>query len=206
MKLMMKKALLLASVMVFAASAMTYAADSTTPASTPVKVSAEKAQECKKPPKNPEFKKRQAEFDKRLKLTDAQKAKAEQIRQKGHEQMKPIMEKLKEKRLEAEAVKRSRMATQMQEEKLEQLNKEIRALKRAAHELRMQNMKEFEAILTKKQLKELKKMKDEGRKKFEKEHKKNGHPPFGPGFGPRPDGPRLEGPCPPPPAAEPADK
>ena len=120
--------------------------------------------------------------------------------------MKPIMEKLKEKRLEAEAVKRSRMATQMQEEKLEQLNKEIRALKRAAHELRMQNMKEFEAILTKKQLKELKKMKDEGRKKFEKEHKKNGHPPFGPGFGPRPDGPRPEGPCPPPPAAEPADK
>lgn len=48
---MMKKALLLASVMVFAASAMTYAADSTTPASTPVKVTAEKAQECKKPPK-----------------------------------------------------------------------------------------------------------------------------------------------------------
>ena len=81
------------------------------------------------------------------------------------------------------------------------MHKEIRALKRAAHELRMQNMKDFEGILTKKQLKELKKMKEEGRKKFEKQHKKNGHPQFGP----RPEGPRPEGPCPPP-APEPADK
>lgn len=36
-------------------------------------------------------------------------------------------------------------------------------------------------------------MKEEGRKKFEKEHKKGGHPAFGP------NGPRPEGPCPPPP-------
>ena len=86
--------------------------------------------------------------------------------------MKPIMEKMKEKRQEIEAVKRSRMAVEMQQEKIAELQKEIRALKRAAHELRMQNMKDFEAILTKKQLKELKKMKEEGRKNFEKNHKK----------------------------------
>ena len=52
----------------------------------------------------------------------------------------------------------------------------------------MENMKAFESILTKKQLKELKKMKEEGRKKFEKEHRKNPHPPFGHEFDP--NGPR----------------
>ena len=46
-------------------------------------------------------------------------------------------------------------------------------------------------------MKELKKMKDEGRKKFEKEHKKCPCPPFGPN-GPRPDGQVP----PPPPEAE----
>lgn len=62
----------------------------------------------------------------------------------------------------------------------------------------MQNMKDFEAILTKKQLKELKKMKEEGRKNFEKQYKKGGHPHMG---GPRPEfGP--EGPRPEPPVEE----
>ena len=147
--------------------------------------------------KNPEFKKRQESFEKRLKLTDEQKAQAKEMRQKSFEQMKPIMEKIKEKRQEIEAVKRSRMAVEMQQEKITELQKELKALKRAAHELRMQNMKDFEAILTKKQLKELKKMKEEGRKNFEKNHKKGGHPEFGPrpGFG-GPEGPRPEGPCP----------
>jgi len=174
---MIKKALITASVLVFATTVMSFAADTTT---VPTKQS-KPAIECKKPPKNPEFEKRQAEFEKRIKLTDKQKAQAEQIRQKGHEQMKPIMEKIKEKHQEIDAVKHSKTVAQDQQAKIDDLHKQIRALERAAHELRMQNMKEFESILTKKQLKELKKMKDEGRKKFEKEHKNQGHPPFGPG-------------------------
>lgn len=186
---MLKKSLIMASVLVFASAAMCYAEDTaqkvTTPATTPA-VTTQKAPEFKKTPRNPEFKKRQDAFEKRLKLTDEQKAQAKELRQKAHEQMKPIMEKMKEKRQEIEAVKRSRMAVEMQQEKIAELQKEIRALKRAAHELRMQNMKDFEAILTKKQLKELKKMKEEGRKNFEKQHKKGGHPHMGPrpGFGP----------------------
>ena len=202
---MMKKTLIMASVLMFASASMCFADEAKIPCNcgkTPCDC-AQKAPECKKPPKGPDFAKRHAEFEKRLKLTDEQKAKAEAIRKDGFEKIKPIMEKLKEKRLEVDAVKRSKLAPQAQQEKLDQLHKEIKALKRAAHELRMQNMKEFEGILTKKQLKELKKMKEEGRKKFEKEHKKNGHPQFGP----RPEGPRPEGPCPPPaPAPEPADK
>lgn len=193
---MLKKSLIMASVLVFASSAMCYAGDSAaqkvTNSTTTPAVTTQKAPEFKKPPRNPEFKKRQEAFEKRLKLTDEQKAQAKELRQKAHEQMKPIMEKMKEKRQEIEAVKRSRMAVEMQQEKIAELQKEIRALKRAAHELRMQNMKDFEAILTKKQLKELKKMKEEGRKNFEKNHKKGGHPHMGPRpeFGP--EGPHPE--------------
>ena len=144
---MLKKSLIMASLLMFASASMCFA-DTKAPCNcgNPKCNCAKQAPcNCKKPPKGPDFAKRNAEFEKRLKLTDEQKAKA------------------------------------------------IGALKRGMHELRMQNMKEFESILTSKQLKELKKMKEEGRKKFEKEHKKGGHPAFGP------NGPRPEGPCPPPP-------
>lgn len=194
---MLKKSLIMASVLVFASAAMCYAEDTAQKATTPATAPAVTSQvpEFKKPPRNPEFKKRQEAFENRLKLTDEQKAQAKEIRQKGLEQMKPIMEKMKEKRQEIEAVKRSKMAVEMQQEKIAELQKEIRALKRAAHELRMQNMKDFEAILTKKQLKELKKMKEEGRKHFEKNHKKGGQPHMG---GPRPEfGPEVPHPEPP---------
>lgn len=146
--------------------------------------------DCQKPPKGPDFKKRQAEFEQRLKLTDEQKAKAKELREQGFEKMKPLMDKMKEKRAEIEAVKLSRIAPQAQQEKIEQLKKEIGALRNEMHRLRMENMKNFEALLTKSQLKELKKMKEEGRKKFDKEFKK--HPHRGE-FGPRPE---CE--CPPP--------
>ena len=149
---------------------------------------------CQRPPKGPDFAKRHAEFEKRLKLTDKQKAKAEAIRKKGMEQMKPLMVKLQEKKGEIEGIKQSKLLERDKQAQIEQLQKEIMALKRGMHELRMQNMKEFESLLTAKQLKELKKMKDEGRKKFEKEHKKCPCPPFGP----RPDGQVP----PPPPEAE----
>lgn len=184
----MKKLLILAGVLALTMSTQVFAAD--TAAVTNKEVGPAQKQICPCAPKKvhkPKFDKES--FEKRLKLTDEQKEQARLIRQKGHEQMKPIMEKMKEKRQEIEAVKRSRMAVQMQQEKIAELQKEIGALKREAHELRMQNMKNFESILTKKQLKELKKMKEEGRKNFEKRHKRGGHPGPRPGFGP-------EGPAP----------
>ena len=204
---MMKKTLIIASLLVFTSTAVCYASDTavitekTAPAAEQVQTPPARP-DFKKPPVNPEFKKRQADFEKRLKLTDEQKAQAEEIRQKGIEQIKPVMEQIKTKRQEAEAVKRSKMAVEMQQEKLAEIHKEIKALKMKAHELRMQNMKDFEAILTKKQQKELKKMKEEGRKNFEKRHKRGGHHEFGPrpGFGP--EGPRPQGPAPEAPAPQ----
>src|SRR5574344_310692 len=44
----------------------------------------------------PEEMKRRADFEKKLKLTDAQKAQAKIIREKGRTEIHPIMEKIKE--------------------------------------------------------------------------------------------------------------
>lgn len=193
---MLKKSLIMASILMFASASVCFA-DTKAPCNCgkPQCNCPQKAPcNCQRPPKGPDFAKRHAEFEKRLKLTDKQKAKAEAIRKKGMEQMKPLMVKLQEKKGEIEGIKQSKLLERDKQAQIEQLQKEIMALKRGMHELRMQNMKEFESLLTAKQLKELKKMKDEGRKKFEKEHKKCPCPPFGP----RPDGQVP----PPPPEAE----
>ncbi len=164
----MKKMLILAGVIALTMSVPCFAEDVAAPAA-----AMPQKQVCNCPPKKmhkPPFDK--DKFEKRLKLTDAQKEQAKVIREKGHAAMKPIMDKMAEKRAELNSVRLSKIAPQAQEEKITQIRKELRELKKQAHELRMKNMKEFEAILTKKQLKELKKMKEEGRKAFEKNHKK----------------------------------
>lgn len=186
----MKKILVLASAMLFASSMMTYAQTTdktvTTPNQGQERVRPDRP-DFKMPPKGPDFKKRNAEFEKRLNLSEKQKQQAESMRKADFEKMKPVMEKLKQKHEEASALKDKTDDASVQ--KREQLKKEIGALKKELHEQRMNNMKEFESILTKKQQKELTKIKEEGRKKFEQAHKNRPHPEFGPGFGPRPDRP-----------------
>lgn len=168
----MKKTLIMTCALIMASSAVL--AEETAVKQTPVNPPAKC--NCQRPPqKGPDFAKRHAEFEQRLKLTDEQKAKAKELREQGFEKMKPLIEKMKEKRAEIEAVKLSRISVEAQNEKIEQLKREIGALRNEMHRLRMENMKNFEALLTKSQLKELKKMKEEGRKKFDKEFKK--HPP-----------------------------
>ena len=123
---------------------------------------------CPRPPKGPDFKKRNAEFEKRLNLTEEQKKQAEQMREQSFEKMKPVMEKMKEKQITLDSLKDS----QADSERAEQLKKEISVLRKQAHEIRMQNMKDFESILDKTQQKELNSIKEEGRKKFEEARKK----------------------------------
>jgi len=168
----MKKMLILAGVLALTMSTQCFAEQAANQAVQPPQ-----KQVCNCPPQRmhrpdhkPPFDK--AKFEKRLKLTDTQKEQARLIREKGHQAMKPIMDKMRDTRAEMNAVRLSKLAPQAQEEKLGQLRKELRELKKQAHELRMKNMKEFESILTKKQLKELQKMKNEGRKAFEKNHKR----------------------------------
>lgn len=113
---------------------------------------------------------RDAAFERRLGLTELQKLKARQIRQKGHEALKPVMEEIKAKKQEAEMIRRSRMAVRMQEEKLTEIDAELAVLEKKANEIRKANMKEFESILTKQQKKILKDMKKEGRDRYRAAH------------------------------------
>lgn len=113
---------------------------------------------------------RNAAFERKLNLTEVQKLKARQIRQKGHEALRPVLEEIKNKKQEAEMVRRSRIAVQMQEEKLSAIDADLKVLEKKAQEIRKQNMKEFESILTREQKKALKQMKKEGRDRYRKSH------------------------------------
>ena len=130
-----------------------------------------KRPDYKNPPSREEMikmrKAREVAFEQKLGLTEAQKTKAKEIRQKGHKEMKPIMDKIKNKRKEAEMVKMSRIAGWVQEERLNAIDKDIRNLEKKANVIRKKNMKEFESILTKDQKKILENMKKERRQKFE---------------------------------------
>lgn len=109
-------------------------------------------------------------FEKRLGLTEEQKLKAKDIRIKGHEKLKPIIEQIVAKNQEAKMVKMSRIAVQVQEERLNAIDKDLKILEKRAHDLKRANMKEFESILTRQQKKILKDMKKEGRKRYHSTH------------------------------------
>ena len=110
----------------------------------------------------------EAAFEKKLGLTEVQKLKAKELRKAGHEKMKPVMEQIRTKRQEAEMLRNSKLAAQEKEEKLTVIDNDLAILQKQAREIRKQNMKDFESILTKDQKKTLKNMKKEGRKNFSK--------------------------------------
>ena len=109
-------------------------------------------------------------FEKRLNLTEVQKLKAREIRKRGHEKLEPVIKEIRDKKQEAEMVRRSRIAVQMQEEKLAVIDAELKVLDKKAKDIRKANMKEFESILTWQQKRILKEMKKEGRKNFQQHY------------------------------------
>ena len=131
-------------------------------------------EQVKQPNKKPNFAEvkaqREKAFEKRLGLTEEQKIKAKEIRIQGHEKIKPVIEQIIAKKQEAKMVKMSRIAVQVQEERLNAIDAELKVLEKKAHDIRKANMKEFESILTKEQKKILKQMKKEGRKKYQQNH------------------------------------
>lgn len=118
----------------------------------------------------------EAAFEQKLGLTEVQKLKARELRKAGHQKMKPVMEQIRVKKQEAETIRNSKISVQEQEEKLTVIDKDLGVLQKQAQEIRKQNMKDFESILTKDQKKTLKNMKKEGRKNFD-EHRKQLPPP-----------------------------
>jgi len=128
------------------------------------------------PPRGERPDHKKADFEKKLNLTEEQKAQAKEIRQKGHEQMKPIFDKMTALKKEAKKVSSNTKLTEEQKaKKLAEIRKSTHELQKEARDIRIQNMQEFEAILTKKQKKTLEKMKKQGRKDFQKAHPKQ-HP------------------------------
>jgi Spy/CpxP family protein refolding chaperone len=119
---------------------------------------------------NPSKAQMKKEFEQRLNLTEKQKEKAKLIHQQGREQLKPIMMQIDVKRQEIETVKLTRISEKMQQERISQLNSEIKELEKQAQEIRKKNSQDFEKILNKKQKAELEKMKAEGRMRFEQNH------------------------------------
>ena len=117
-------------------------------------------------------------FEQKLNLTEVQKLKARELRKSGHEKIEPVMKNIRAKKQEAEAIRRSKLTVEAQEEKLTAIDKDLTVLQKQAQEIRKQNMKDFEAILTKDQKKTLKNMKKEGRKNFDKKRKCDGHKKF----------------------------
>ena len=131
-------------------------------------------EQAKQPNKKPNFAEvkaqREQAFEKRLGLTEEQKIKAREIRTSGHDKIKPVIEQIIAKKQEAKMVKMSRIAVQLQEERLNAIDAELKVLEKKAHDIRKANMKEFESILTKEQKRTLKQMKKEGRKKYQQNH------------------------------------
>ena len=114
---------------------------------------------------------RERAFEQQLKLTEDQKQLSKQLRHKQREEMIPLFKAVQQKKQEIEVVKLSRISTEMQNEKIAVLEEEIASLEKQIKDLKKKNMKEFENLLTPNQRKILKKMKQEGRKKFEEEQR-----------------------------------
>lgn len=164
--LLMKKILILAGIVGLMSATQVFAQEEVAPApACPVpceKAFKNKPCEFGKMPKRPDF----ATFEQKLKLTDEQKAKAQAIREHEKEQIKPILDKIGEKFKEEKAVMDKRLTFDERQAELAPIRKDIHELKGQIHKIKKQSKAEFESILTSKQVKQLKKMKADGMKKF----------------------------------------
>ena len=121
----------------------------------------------------------QKKFDERLQLTPEQKVLAEKNRKEGRAKMEPVMKDIKAKKEELKAIRESGKSEAETKKLTEPIKKDLKALRGKANELRQENMKNFEAILTPEQKVEFDKMKEEGKAK-RAEMKKNHKGPRGP--------------------------
>lgn len=171
----MKKTLILASIIALTMTSTAYAATTATP--TKAQAPAKNGQMMPPPPREFKGDRHRAEFEKRLNLTDAQKAKIEKNRKADMAKLKPIKDQIRAKKeAKYEIIKKYEETNP----DLIKLNKEIKALKDQEHKIMEANRKSFEAMLTKEQKAELAKMKAEREKNFKghRPPRPEGRPPF----------------------------
>lgn len=123
-------------------------------------------------PTKAEMEAKKLEFEKRLNLTEEQKSQIEKNKQKDKEKMKPIFDEMKSKKAEIMNIQKNNKLTDSEKvKKVAELEKDIIDLRVKADELRRENMKNFESILTKEQLEEFSKIKEEQKQEMEKKRK-----------------------------------
>lgn len=168
----MKKVFVLASMITFLCGGMSYAEDVAQPTQTP--------QIAQKQFNKEAMQKRKEAFDKSLNLTDEQKEQARIQREVTKQKIIPLFAQLKQKHAELAKLEQENLIKEEKIEKEKAIKKEIVNLDRQIREIRHQNMKDFEKLLTPQQKQALLKMKKEGRKEFAKHHPKK--PPFDANF------------------------
>jgi len=116
-----------------------------------------------------EMQAKKLEFEKRLNLTEEQKAHIEKNRKKDHEKVKPLFEQLKTKHEKIKEVRSDdSLSKDKKIKKIKKLKKEIREIKSKLDNYRKQNMENFEKILTEEQKVEFAKIKAEQKEKMKK--------------------------------------
>ena len=171
----MKKTLLLAAILTLGATTIAYAGcpcgngQCGCPAGAPNKG----CKPCVQKPANFQHPPR-VNMDERLNLTDEQKAKAKELRMQSREQMEPIMNAIRTKQEQKALIKRSTdIKTEAKLEQIEKLNNQINELHKQARDLRLKNQRDFEALLTAQQKKELDKIKSEAKTNMQKNVQKD---------------------------------
>ena len=129
----------------------------------------------KKPPMPPRMTEQQRikheqAFEQRLNLTDEQKQKSRELRLEGREKIKPVVEQIKTREQQMKLVKESNLTDEEKNKKMDSLKSDMKSLHKQAHDIRVENMKNFEDILNSEQKKTLKEMRQEGRQEFNKRH------------------------------------
>ncbi len=135
-----------------------------------------------------EMEKRRAEMDKRLGITEEQKAQLKSIHEKSKAEIAPKIKQLTEAEYELGVLEKRQFNqakygistlenVQLSGKSADELKNEIRALKHDIHEIKKANFEASQAIFTDKQKKELEKMRQEKMKKHQKDAPK-GFKPF----------------------------
>lgn len=107
------------------------------------------------------------QLDKILNLTQEQKDILKQNREESIKKMKPIMKKMSKNKYEIDKIMLSDLPKAKKIEKVEKIKTEMKALKVQADEIRKDDMKKFESVLTDEQKVKFEEFKKEKRKQFE---------------------------------------
>ena len=143
------------------------------------------------PEQKAKMEKRRAEIDKRLGVTEEQKAQLKAIHEKGKTQIAPKIKKLTEVQHEIQVIERKQMNkdkfgidtledVKLSGKSLDQLYAESKTLKDEIRQIKKANFEEAQKVFTEEQKAELKKMREERMKKMAKKGHKHPHRPVMP--------------------------